>query len=83
MLVQYCLDNAKCRGDYEQKLLDVADTFEALDLEAQLDAHLALVREDALSDPREEWSAAGRQADIDTTRENLREMPDFVRGLVD
>lgn len=75
----FCLAEPACAARYDDALLDAADLVEAMDLRAELDAHVALLADAVADDPRGEFDAhtvAAYQAltatVIDGTPERLR-----------
>jgi len=79
-LFTFCLSEMGCRDRYTQALLDVADIMDGLDLEATLDARLALLEADIASDPRTETNPEEHAAYVSSMRATIRDWPDQVRA---
>ena len=74
-----CMDDDDCRDMYSQKLIEVADIAESMNLVDEFDAITEFLEDDIESDSRTPHNAstiAGAQA---TTRDLLEEMPELCR----
>ncbi len=81
-LLTFCLENAACRARYDLALLDVADAFEAADLEADLDAYGAFLAADIATDVRREHADATIATWTEATRAIIRSSPAALRAAV-
>ncbi len=81
-LLTFCIANPTCEAAYEDRLVEVADLAESLDLPARMRHLLALYDDDIVADPRVEWQLSTHQSYLSTTLANLQAGPQRVRDEV-
>lgn len=79
---QFCMREPACEQRFLDHLLAVADIMDDLELEAEMDQHLAMLSEDIASDPRREFSLDTHQQTVEVVRQTIRVWPDEVRAAV-
>jgi hypothetical protein len=81
-LFTFCLANRACAARYDQKLLDVADVMDGLDLADRADDLHNWLLPDINSDPRREFSEATHEYYYEATLSSIETYPDTVRAEV-
>jgi hypothetical protein len=77
-----CLQNTACYERYNEKLLQVADTMESLDLVAEAEKLVDFLYDDINIDPRREFPMSTWQYYYDATIATIQTYPDTVRQQV-
>lgn len=72
LIFQRCLQSAPCRARYADTVAQVADRFEAMDLESTAARYYAQIREHVQADTRKEYSEQEFEAGYRSLRSTLR-----------
>lgn len=82
-VLDFCIANAACEAAYNDRLLEIADLTESLDLRSQALALLDRYNDDMVADPRLEWGADTHAAYVAATLARIDDGPDRVRSEVE
>jgi len=82
-LVRRCQDHSECRRALEERVLELADELEALDLPARVDEFAELVYEPMSLDPKSWYTVQDFQQQISCLKDWIEARPDQVRAMVD
>ena len=80
IVLEACVANATCLARYKARLVEVADLADALDLESAMDAHLDLLADEMLDDPRAEITTSEHDAYVAIMRNAILTVPGNVRA---